>query len=71
VRSPFLRVSVVTALICAAPQFAGPGFKVPTRNPDLFRWCLENGLRVVQPMTLVTMGLYNEPARAFLPSILC
>jgi hypothetical protein len=25
---------------------------------------------VVQPMTLMTMGLYNEPAGACLPSIL-
>jgi len=24
----------------------------------------------VQPMTLMTMGLYNEPAGSFLPSIL-
>lgn len=43
---------------------------VPTRNAALFRWCLENGLRVVQPMTLMTIGLYNEPAGAYLPSIL-
>jgi GNAT superfamily N-acetyltransferase len=58
------------SLICAAPRFAGPGFMVPTRNAELFRWCLENGLRVVQPMTLMSVGLYNEPAGAFLPSIL-
>jgi hypothetical protein len=25
---------------------------------------------VVEPMTLMTVGLYNEPAGAFLPSIL-
>jgi GNAT superfamily N-acetyltransferase len=58
------------ALIAAAPAYAGPGFLLPIRNADLFRWCLESGLRVVQPMTLMTMGLYNEPAGAFLPSIL-
>jgi len=58
------------ALISAAEEFQGPGILVPTRNADLFRWCLENGLRVVQPMTLMTMGLYNEPVGAFLPSIL-
>ncbi len=57
------------ALIATAAQFAGPGILVPTRNAGLFRWCLENGLRVVQPMTLMTMGLYNEPTGAFLPSI--
>lgn len=58
------------ALIGAAPAFPGPGFLLPTRNGELFRWCLANGLRVVQPMTLMSLGLYNEPAGAFLPSIL-
>jgi hypothetical protein len=36
----------------------------------LYRWCLAHGLRVVQVMTLMTLGLYNEPAGAYLPSIL-
>jgi L-amino acid N-acyltransferase YncA len=58
------------ALVGAASELGGPGILVPTRNTGLFRWCLENGLRVVQPMTLMTMGLYNEPAGAYLPSIL-
>ncbi|MGD0298542.1 MAG: GNAT family N-acetyltransferase [Bryobacteraceae bacterium] len=58
------------ALISSAASFGGPGILVPTRNAALFRWCLESGLRVVQPMTLMTMGLYNEPAGAYLPSIL-
>jgi predicted N-acetyltransferase YhbS len=58
------------ALIGAAPAFGGPGFLVPTCNAELFLWCLEHGLRVVQPMTLMSIGLYNEPAGAFLPSIL-
>jgi hypothetical protein len=34
------------------------------------RWCLENGLRLVHQMTLMTIGLYNEPAGAYLPSVL-
>lgn len=58
------------ALISSATSFGGPGILVPTCNAELFRWCLENGLRVVEPMTLMTMGLYNEPAGAYLPSIL-
>lgn len=57
------------ALIAAATAFPGPGFLLPTRNSDLLRWCLGKGLRVVQPMTLMSTGLYNEPAGAFLPSI--
>jgi integrase len=58
------------ALIAAAEPLRPPGILVPTRNAALFRWCLENGLRVVEPMTLMTVGLYNEPAGAYLPSIL-
>lgn len=60
----------VQALIANADGFLGPGLLVPTRNAGLFRWCLENGLRVVQPMTLMTLGFYKEPAGAYLPSIL-
>jgi predicted N-acetyltransferase YhbS len=58
------------ALIAAADTFGGPGILVPTRNAELFRWCLAQGLRVVEPMTLMTVGLYNEPVGAYLPSIL-
>jgi GNAT superfamily N-acetyltransferase len=58
------------ALIASAEVFGGPGILVPSRNHELFRWCLANGLRVTQPMTLMTAGLYNEPAGAYLPSIL-
>jgi GNAT superfamily N-acetyltransferase len=60
----------VEALMAAAPEIPTPGIIVPTRNSELFRWCLANNLRVVQPMTLMTMGLYNEPMGAYLPSIL-
>jgi hypothetical protein len=31
---------------------------------------LHQGLKVVQPMTLMSFGLYNEPQGAFLPSII-
>ena len=58
------------ALIGAAADFPGPGFLLPTRNSDMLRWCLQRGLRIVQPMTLMSVGLYNEPAGAFIPSIL-
>lgn len=58
------------ALIAAAGSFSGPGFLVPVRNAALFRWCLEHGLRVMQPMTLMSLGEYREPQGAFLPSIL-
>jgi hypothetical protein len=61
--------TALKALIAAAPVFVGPGILVPTRNADLLRWCLLNGLRVIQPMTLMSRGLYNEPRGAYLPSI--
>ncbi len=58
------------ALIGAAPSFEHGGFLLPTRNGELFRWCLEHGLRLVHQMTLMTTGFYNEPAGAYLPSVL-
>ena len=58
------------ALIGAAPSFGGPGFLLPTRNHEVFTWCLKGGLRLVYQMTLMTIGLYNEPTGAYLPSVL-
>ena len=60
----------IEALIGAASGFPAGGFLVPTRNSELFRWCLHNGLRLVHQMTLMTIGLYNEPNGAYLPSVL-
>ncbi len=42
---------------------------VPTRQANLFRWCLSEGLRGVKPMTLMAIGPYHEPAGAFFPSV--
>ena len=58
------------ALIGAATEFPGPGFLLPTRNHEVFAWCLNRGLKLVFQMTLMSTGLYNEPAGAYLPSIL-
>jgi predicted N-acetyltransferase YhbS len=60
----------LAALITAAAEFGGPGFLVPTRNAELMRWCLSHGLRIVQPMTLMSRGAYAEPRGAWLPSVL-
>jgi predicted N-acetyltransferase YhbS len=57
-------------LLASVESFAGPGVLVPSRNSALLRWCMANGLRVVQPMTLMSSGLYNDPAGAWLPSII-
>lgn len=58
------------AMLASVDGFAGPGILLPSRNSVVLRWCLANGLRVVQPMTLMTMGLYNDPAGAWTPSVL-
>jgi predicted N-acetyltransferase YhbS len=58
------------ALIGAAPAFSGPGFLMPTGNHEVFAWCLEQRLRLVMQMTLMTIGLYNEPLGAWMPSVL-
>jgi predicted N-acetyltransferase YhbS len=60
----------LTALIAAATEFGGPGFLVPTRNHEVFAWCLTSGLKLVYQMTLMTIGLYNEPTGAYRPSIM-
>jgi len=62
--------AALKAMIASVAEFGGPGFLLPTRNSDLFRWCLNEGLRVTQPMTLMSVGLYNEPRGACLPSVL-
>jgi len=57
------------ALLSSAETFRGLGILVPSRNGELLSWCLDHGLRIVQQSTLMTIGLYNEPAGAWLPSI--
>ena len=57
------------AQLASAGPYAGPGVLLPARNTEMLRWCLANGLRVTQPMTLMSIGLYNEPRGAWLPSI--
>ncbi len=56
------------ALIGAASEFSGAGFLLPTRNYEIFSWCLAKGLRLVVQWTLMTIGLYNEPMGVYLPS---
>jgi L-amino acid N-acyltransferase YncA len=59
----------LTTLLGSADTFMGLGILVPSRNAGLLRWCLANGLRIVQQSTLMTIGLYNDPSGAWLPSI--
>jgi predicted N-acetyltransferase YhbS len=57
------------ALIGAADAFGTPGIIVPLDNGDLFRWCLAHGLKVFFVLNMMTLGLYQEPRGAYLPSI--
>jgi hypothetical protein len=58
------------ALISAPTEFHGCGPLIPSRNGELLRWCMSKGLRLLQQMTLMSVGLYNEPRFPFIPSIL-
>jgi GNAT superfamily N-acetyltransferase len=57
------------ALICEARDFGTPGFLVPLANNDLFRWCLDSGLRIFFVTNMMTIGLYQEPEGAYMPSV--
>jgi GNAT superfamily N-acetyltransferase len=57
------------AMIGAAEGFGTPGFLVPLRNTELFRWCLAHGLRVFFVTNMMTIGIYQEPVGAWMPSV--
>ena len=44
-------------------------FLVPLRSP-LFRWSLREGLRVVKPVNLMSLGEYRRPRGSWFPSVL-
>ena len=44
-------------------------FLLPTRQNSLFLWCLQKGLKVMKPLTLMSMGEYHEPRSCYLPSV--
>jgi predicted N-acetyltransferase YhbS len=58
-------------ILGAAALQQGPlSFLLPTRQAELFRWCLAEGFRSVMPMTLMTMGEYRVPQGSYMPSVL-
>lgn len=57
-------------LLGAAAAVDDPlAFLVPIRS-GLFRWCLDEGLRVVKPMNLMAVGEYHEPSGSWFPNVL-
>lgn len=59
----------LVALIGAGTDYGTPGFLVPLADTELFRWCLGHGLKVFFVLNLMTLGLYQEPQGAFMPSV--
>ncbi len=58
-------------LFGAAEQLEQPvAFLLPTRQASFHRWALQSGLRMTQPLTLMTMGEYHEPKGTWFPSVL-
>jgi predicted N-acetyltransferase YhbS len=62
--------ALIASVATADGNYGGSGILIPTRNTQLFHWCLENGLKLVQQLLLMTVGMYNEPAGSYMPSIL-
>ena len=60
--------ALITGALAATDQPAS--FLLPTRQADLFRWCLSEGLRAVKPMTYMTIGDYRRPDGCWIPSVL-
>ena len=58
----------LVTLLGSAAEFMGLGVLIPSRNAELLGWLLGRGLRLVQQSTLMTLGLYSEPAGASLAS---
>jgi hypothetical protein len=56
-------------LLGAGNQCEQLSFLLPSRPTDLFRWCLQQGMKVIKPMTLMSMGDYLEPRGCYLPSV--
>ena len=45
-------------------------FLAPSRQTSLVRWSLDEGLEFVKPMTLMSIGAYQEPRGSWFPSVL-
>lgn len=59
------------ALLTGAAELSGRPLSLllPIRQRGLFHWCLDTGMRVVMPMTLMAIGDYQDPAGAWFPSV--
>lgn len=61
-------MALIAGVLAAGEE---PGsFLLPIRQGEVFRWCLAHGLRVVKPMTYMTVGSYRPQTGAWIPSVL-
>jgi predicted N-acetyltransferase YhbS len=60
--------ALILGAVAAEEQPAS--FLLPTRQAGLFKWCLDEGLRVIKPVTYMAIGEYRQPTGCWIPSIL-
>ena len=59
------------ALLLGAAAYSSQellSFLLPLRYASLFRWCLQEGLRVIKPLAVMSVGEYQSPEGCWLPS---
>ncbi|WP_457941116.1 GNAT family N-acetyltransferase [Mesorhizobium sp. 10J20-29] len=56
-------------ILGAAAVNPSVSFLLPTRQTASFRWCLDQGMQVAKPMTIMAKGHYRLPTRPYMPSV--
>jgi predicted N-acetyltransferase YhbS len=59
------------ALLLGAAAYSSEellSFLLPLRYASLFRWCLQEGLRAIKPLAVMSVGEYQSPEGCWLPS---
>ena len=54
--------------VAASNSEAQISFHLPLRYANLFRWCLQEGLRVLKPLAVMAVGEYRQPHGCYFPS---
>ena len=65
-------VATMQALLLGAARLTAQPLSMllPVRHPGFLQWCLGQGFRAVKPMTLMTMGRYQDAVGCGFPSVL-
>ena len=60
------------ALLLGAAQIekASLSFLLPIQFAKFFEWCLTEGFRTIKPMTIMSMGEYNDPKSIYFASVI-